>query len=62
MIGFEGRLQWRQHELFKLRAKPLTHRKDMNYIMLEDIPNVLREPRTASKIGDSLNPCAPHNK
>jgi hypothetical protein len=34
MIGFDGRLQWRQHRLFKLRAKPRKRKKDMNYIML----------------------------
>jgi hypothetical protein len=28
MIGFDGRLQWRQHELFKLRAKLPRRKKD----------------------------------
>jgi hypothetical protein len=31
MIGFGGRLRWRQHKLFKLRAKPLQRKKGMNY-------------------------------
>jgi hypothetical protein len=28
MNGLEGRLQWRQHKLFKLRAKLFTSQKD----------------------------------
>jgi len=31
MIGFEGRHQWRQHKLFKLRAKLLQCEKRMFY-------------------------------
>jgi hypothetical protein len=27
MIGFDGRHQWRQHKLFKLRAKPQRYEK-----------------------------------
>jgi hypothetical protein len=27
MSGLEGRLQWRQHKLFKLRAKPFALQK-----------------------------------
>jgi hypothetical protein len=29
MIGFDGRLQWRQHKLFKLRAKLPQRKKAM---------------------------------
>jgi hypothetical protein len=31
MIGFEGRLQWRQYKPFKLRAKPLQRKKTKYY-------------------------------
>jgi hypothetical protein len=31
MIGFEGRLQWRRHKLFKLRAKLVQCENDINY-------------------------------
>jgi hypothetical protein len=31
MIGFEGRHQWRQHQLFKLRAKPSRREKSIKY-------------------------------
>jgi hypothetical protein len=37
MIGFEGRHQWRRHQLFKLRAKPLQRK---NYIFF----NILYQP------------------
>jgi hypothetical protein len=31
MIAFEGRLQWRQHKLFKLRARRVQCEKTMIY-------------------------------
>jgi hypothetical protein len=31
MIGFAGRLQWRQHKLFKLRAKLPQRKKYMQF-------------------------------
>jgi hypothetical protein len=31
MIGFDGRLQWRRHELFKLRAKLPRRKNAINY-------------------------------
>jgi hypothetical protein len=31
MIGFEGRLQWRRHKLFKLRAKRVQRKKYIAY-------------------------------
>jgi hypothetical protein len=45
MIGFEGRLQWRRHKLFKLRARPVQCEKIMNYNMLL----MRRVSRAASK-------------
>jgi hypothetical protein len=35
MIGLEGRLQWRQHKLFKLRARLVQCENIMNYNMLD---------------------------
>jgi hypothetical protein len=43
MIGFEGRLQWRQHELFKLRAKPLQCKIYLSYNGLVAAPELLAE-------------------
>jgi hypothetical protein len=43
MIGFDGRLQWRQHKLFKLRAKPPQREKDMIYNELDVSPRQRRE-------------------
>src|SRR5260370_2605096 len=43
MIGFEGRLQWRQLELFKLRAKPLQCKNYLNYNGLVTRSNLLAE-------------------
>jgi hypothetical protein len=34
MNGLEGRLQWRQHKLFKLRAKLFASQKDVFYQMI----------------------------
>jgi hypothetical protein len=34
MIGFEGRLQWRQHKLFKLRARPVRCKNGIIYKVL----------------------------
>jgi hypothetical protein len=31
MIGFDGRLQWRRHKLFKLRAKLPRCKNDISY-------------------------------
>jgi hypothetical protein len=31
MIGLEGRLQWRQHKLFKLRARRVQRKNSINY-------------------------------
>jgi len=31
MIGFDGRQQWRQHQLFKLCAKPAQREKSFDY-------------------------------
>jgi hypothetical protein len=36
MIGFEGRLQWRRHKLFKLRAKRVQCENAMIYKKLAD--------------------------
>ena len=31
MVGFDGRLQWRRHQLFKLRAKPSRRKNAISY-------------------------------
>jgi hypothetical protein len=49
MIGFEGRLQWRRHELFKLRAKPLQCENYLNYNNLVTPPELLAERRAHRK-------------
>jgi hypothetical protein len=36
MIGFEGRLQWRRHKLFKLRARRVQCKNAMIYKALLD--------------------------
>jgi hypothetical protein len=43
MIGFEGRLQWRQHELFKLRAKLPQRKKSWDYKRLGILSHSARE-------------------
>jgi hypothetical protein len=39
MIGLKGRLQWRRHKLFKLRAKPPAAKK---YQLCQPITDLLR--------------------
>jgi hypothetical protein len=38
MIGFEGRHQWRQHQLFKLRAKPPQRKNYIFFNILHQSP------------------------
>jgi hypothetical protein len=49
MIGFEGRLQWRRHQLFKLRAKPLQRKNRFSYNGLMAPPEWLAERRAHPK-------------
>jgi hypothetical protein len=46
MIGFDGRLRWRQHKLFKLRAKLLRrkNRLDGKRLALRAIKRPQRSP------------------
>src|SRR6266446_1849184 len=49
MIGFDGRLQWRRHKLFKLRAKRPRRKKAISYKGL--------------RVGSRRDPnCNPHPK
>jgi hypothetical protein len=60
MIGFERRLRWRQHKLFKLRAKPPQCEKRIVSRGLSVLPRS-RRGSFAPKICDSPNSCASHN-
>jgi hypothetical protein len=62
MVGFEGRHQWRQHELFKLRAKLLQRKKHKYFRALLVQRSAPQGPAFASKICDSLISCATHKK
>jgi hypothetical protein len=62
MGGLEGRLQWRQHKLFKLCAKLLRLKKTTDYNMLQVWAAHALKRGTAPKICDSLIYCAPHKK
>jgi hypothetical protein len=62
MIGFDGRHQWRQHQLFKLCAKPPQRKKLQYYNWLPVWMIIARWRRSAAKICDSLICCAAHNK
>src|SRR6266851_2431311 len=44
MIGFEGRLQWRQQTPFKLHAKLLRRKKSINYKRLDVPPDGVPYP------------------
>src|SRR6476620_11264061 len=60
MIGLEGRLQWRQHKLFKLHAKLPQCEKTICYNGLILIVAAGPWSGSAFKICDSPNPCAAH--
>jgi hypothetical protein len=67
MIGFDGRHQWRQEKLFKLRAKPLQCEIYINSNGLLDAPEILADVGRIQNLRfahflnyDSLNSCAPH--
>jgi hypothetical protein len=62
MVGFEGRHQWRQHELFKLRAKLLQRKKRKYFRVLLLQRSAPERSAVASKICDSLISCATHKK
>jgi hypothetical protein len=62
MIGFEGRLQWRQHKLFKLRAKLPQRKKWFIQKWLRAMSQASPSLDSQSKICDSLISCAPHKK
>src|SRR6202048_3938892 len=49
MIGFEGRLQWRRHQLFKLRAKPPQRKNYLNYNNLVMSPELWAERQAHPK-------------
>jgi hypothetical protein len=54
MIGFEGRHQWRQHKLFKLRAKLLQCEKYLWYNQLAGTSKLGQERRTHPKFAIRL--------
>jgi hypothetical protein len=54
MSGLEGRHQWRQHKLFKLRAKLLQRKKYLWYNQLGGAPKSGRERRTHPKFAIRL--------
>jgi len=60
MMSLEGRLQWRRHQLFKLRAKPSAAQKADLFQWIKNLPRRAQEQVPASKFRDSLNFCAPH--
>ena len=64
MSGLKGRHQWRQHKLFKLRAKPPAAQKIVFISMYYEIYGArfiaAEEPVSAFKICDLPNSCAPH--
>ena len=60
MIGFDGRHQWRRHQLFKLRAKLTAVQKEMDHKWLAVRPRPASR-LSASKICDLLNYCALRN-
>jgi hypothetical protein len=60
MIGFQGRHRWRRHWLFKLHAKPPQRKNVLFYNILAAKVDAAAGSPSASKICDSLNPCAPH--
>jgi hypothetical protein len=43
MIGFGGRLRWRQHKLFKLRAKLVRRKNRLSYKWLVSAAGTARE-------------------
>jgi hypothetical protein len=49
MIGFAGRLQWRQHKLFKLCARLVQRENVMNYRMLPSTGFAARNRKPHSK-------------
>jgi hypothetical protein len=69
MIGFDGRHQWRQTKLFKLRAKPLRCEIYINLNRLLDTPEILADFGRTENLRfahflncDSLISCAAHKK
>src|SRR5882672_5373756 len=60
MIDLEGRLQWRQHKLFKLCAKLPQCKNGIFYNGLVSRPANARWSGSAFKICDSPNSCATH--
>jgi hypothetical protein len=48
MMGLKGRLQWRRHKLFKLRAKPSAAQKTDLFQWIEDLTQGV--PRTGARI------------
>jgi hypothetical protein len=76
MIGFEGRLQWRQHKPFKLRAKPPKRKKTIIQrwlrVMSQAGPNLAAHPkfairsffvrRTRNEQGANSASCAAKNR
>jgi hypothetical protein len=61
-VDFDGRHQWRRHELFKLRAKLLQRKNYKFFKKLLGQPVFFDDHSSASKICDSLIYCAPHKK
>jgi hypothetical protein len=54
MISFGGRLQWRQHKLFKLRAKLPEGKKGIIHkwlrVMSQKAPNLAAHPKFAIRL------------
>jgi hypothetical protein len=61
MIGFEGRLQWRQHKLFKLRAKPPQRKNTKYYKMLANRPALPADPIRIQNLRFAHLLCAAQN-